>query len=239
MLTRAGFYADHVTDVPLIGDRMLKVRACALERPFSSLLDIGCGRGTLIEALRERAPDVSYTGLELSEESAQIATAKGIDVMRRDLAEPLPFPDESFDVVTFGEVIEHLFDPDSVLDEIHRILKPGGRLIVTTPNLACWLNRILVPAGFQPIFTEPSARKKYGFFFKFLGQNGTLVQGHIRVMTTTALIEFLRDRGYSIKKVAGWKYHEFERYRITDLIDGFFSRIPTLASGVVVAAEKS
>jgi SAM-dependent methyltransferase len=239
MLTPARFYKEHTTDVPLFDDRLRKVIAFALDRPFAALFDIGCGRGTLIEALRAKAPEASYTGLDVSEESATIAASKGIKVVKHDLAEPLPFDDGSFDVVVFGEVIEHLFDPDSALDEIHRVLKPGGRLIVTTPNLACWLNRILVPAGFQPVFTEPSARRRYGFYLKVFGQNSNLVQGHIRVMTTTALLEFLRDRRYSIERVVGYKFHVLEKNPIANVVDGFFSRIPTFASGVVVNAQRA
>lgn len=55
--------------------------------------------------------------------------------------ERFPYPDDEFDVVLFCEVIEHLLlDPAFVLAEVHRVLKPGGRIIVTTPNLVRWEN---------------------------------------------------------------------------------------------------
>uniref|UniRef100_E6Q525 Methyltransferase type 11 domain-containing protein n=1 Tax=mine drainage metagenome TaxID=410659 RepID=E6Q525_9ZZZZ len=87
-----------------------------------------------------------------------------------DVSSRLPFDDACFDVAIFGEVIEHLVDPDAALQEISRVLRPGGYLVLTTPNLACWFNRIVLVIGVQPIFTETSLHAKIGRKWSFLGQ---------------------------------------------------------------------
>jgi SAM-dependent methyltransferase len=53
-----------------------------------------------------------------------------------------PFPNGSFDAVFVGEVLEHLSDPDRFFEEVHRILRKKGTLVITTPNSAAWHNRI-------------------------------------------------------------------------------------------------
>ena len=53
-------------------------------------------------------------------------------------------------------MIEHLYNPDHMLEECRRVLKPGGLLIISTPNLQAWYNRILFLFGVQPIFYEVS-----------------------------------------------------------------------------------
>lgn len=238
MKTQAKFYDSNLTDNPFVDDRLRKVIELASKLSATSVLDIGCGRGTLIQALRAASPSAKYVGIEIADSLGALAGTKGIEVVKHDVSQRLPFEDETYDLVLFGEVIEHLFDPDYTLDEIHRILKRSGTLIVTTPNLASWLNRLVLLFGMQPIFTETSTRKKYGRRFARLGQGSTVIQGHIRVMTTSALLELLVDRSYSVIRVMGCKFCDLERNRLTSAIDGLFCRNPSLASGVIVVAQK-
>lgn len=238
MKNQVAFYDSNLTDNPFLDDRLRKVIQFASKLSATSVLDIGCGRGTLIQALRAASPSSKYVGIEISDSLRALANSKGIEVVKHDVSRRLPFEDETYDLVLFGEVIEHLFDPDFALDEIHRILKPAGTLIVTTPNLASWLNRLVLLCGIQPIFTETSTRKKYGRRFAKLGQGSTVIQGHIRVMTTWALLELLMDRNYSVSRVMGCKFCDLERNRLTSAIDGLFCRKPSLASGVIVVAQK-
>lgn len=97
------------------------------------LLDIGCGNGEFLARARALGWDVA--GIEPDPAAAQIARERlGLNI----LAPTLPaaqLPAESFDAVTLSHVIEHLLDPLATLRECGRILKPGGRLIVATPNI--------------------------------------------------------------------------------------------------------
>lgn len=64
-------------------------------------------------------------------------------------------PDNSFDLVFGGEIIEHIFDTDSLFDNILRILTKGGIFAGTTPNLVAWFNRIMVLFGENPLNYQP------------------------------------------------------------------------------------
>lgn len=102
---------------------------------FGDLLDVGCGYGFFLQAMQGLCSTV--TGIELSAGEAAYARQKlGLNVRQGTLAEA-QFPDSCFDTVTMWEVIEHLPDPLGYLQEIRRILKPGGLLVISTPNACC------------------------------------------------------------------------------------------------------
>ena len=102
-------------------------------------------------------------------------------MVRAGVAAPgLPVADGAADVVIMSELIEHLVDPDGAVAEARRVLRPGGSLLLSTPNLAAWYNRGLLAAGIQPVFSEVSLR---GVF----GRPGRVVAGHLRLFTRRAL----------------------------------------------------
>jgi methionine biosynthesis protein MetW len=104
-------------------------------------LDVGCGDGgTSGVWLHEYA--AGYVGVDISPSAVRMAADRGLDAQLIDDAAELPFDDASFDVAVCIEVIEHLFEPQRALSEIVRVLRPGGRLIVTVPNAAHWRNRL-------------------------------------------------------------------------------------------------
>jgi ubiquinone/menaquinone biosynthesis C-methylase UbiE len=79
------------------------------------------------------------------------AKEKGIIAFKLDVSnKKSPFPDEAFDLCTFLDVIEHVENPDNAIKEIHRVLKKEGFLLLTTPNVAAWYNRLLLLFG-KPI----------------------------------------------------------------------------------------
>ncbi len=104
-------------------------------------LDVGCGDGRTA-GVWAREHGRRYLGVDVSSEAVKAAQAIGLDARKTDDATALPFPDNSFDVVTCIEVIEHLFLPREAVAEMRRVLRPGGRLIVTTPNVAYWRRRV-------------------------------------------------------------------------------------------------
>lgn len=102
-------------------------------RPGGDLLDIGCSIGRLMKVARDEGFRV--TGLELGARAAAHARAHfGLDV-REVRLEEAGLPDGSFDVVTLIETLEHVPDPAAMLREIHRVLRPGGVIVVGVPNL--------------------------------------------------------------------------------------------------------
>jgi SAM-dependent methyltransferase len=104
-------------------------------------------------------------------------------------------PDGSIDVILASEVIEHVFDPDAMVELCKRLLKPGGLLVITTPNLASALNRLALLLGRQPADTEVSTVSRFGY----PGACHRPVVGHIRVFTFGALLEFLRFHGLAVQ----------------------------------------
>lgn len=106
------------------------------------ILDIGCATGFFLDAARQRGWD-TY-GVELSEYSSGIARHKiGTERIITGRVEEAAFKDATFDAIVMTDVIEHVCDVRSFLDEVTRILKPGGVISITTPNPAALSCRLL------------------------------------------------------------------------------------------------
>ena len=96
------------------------------------LLDIGCSNGAFVYSALRCGWDAH--GIELNSESVRFAEKLGLKVYNTELSKDL-FPSEYFSAITLWHVIEHLFDPITLLREAVRILKPGGILAISTPNI--------------------------------------------------------------------------------------------------------
>jgi methionine biosynthesis protein MetW len=132
-------------------------------------LDVGCGTGNSYAGeLRRRG--ASYVGVDISQAAVDKARASGLDARVIDDAAQLPFPDESFDLAVCVEVLEHLFAARQTAEEIHRVLRFGGRLVVSTPNIAYWRQRanllfgVWNPAGDELAVEEPWRDPHIRFF---------------------------------------------------------------------------
>jgi 2-polyprenyl-3-methyl-5-hydroxy-6-metoxy-1,4-benzoquinol methylase len=103
-----------------------------LDRPTGGRwLDVGCGNGTYLVQLARRG--WTAEGVEFDPAAAAVAARAGFTVRVGSL-EQVGYPDSSFDVVSMSHVIEHLPDPVGTLTECRRILRPGGRIVLATPN---------------------------------------------------------------------------------------------------------
>jgi len=122
------------------------------------LIDLGCFNGAFTVELAKAARATEMTGVEYLPHHAEQARARGINVLETDLNEPLPFDDASFDLVHSNQVIEHLRSTDRFLDELARITAPGGRVILSTNNLASWHNVLSLALGCQP--RRPARRRR-------------------------------------------------------------------------------
>lgn len=144
--------------------------------PGDRILDVGCGEGrhTLTAWLEH---PVHAVGLDLSERDLGTAAGRGAefaeaapDTAKLDLvrasALQLPFADGSFDAVVCSEVLEHIHDYRGVLEEITRVLKPGGRFVASVPRAwperLCWLLSDAyheAPGGHIRIFSAATLRR--------------------------------------------------------------------------------
>jgi SAM-dependent methyltransferase len=170
-----------------------------------TILDIGCGDGTAAATAAPLLPGHRLIGVDWSQDALRRARTRLPYAVRGELTDGgLPFRAESADAVLFSEVIEHLVDPDAALDEIRRVLRPGGHLMLSTPNLAAWYNRALLLAGVQPVFSEVSLRGIHG-------RPGTEVVGHLRLYTARALREFVAASGFEVVRLRGAPFHGVPR----------------------------
>lgn len=104
-------------------------------KPGGKLLDVGCGNGKFLS--RMRGLGWEGEGVEIDPQAVIQARAQGLTV-RQGVLEEQKYPENSFDAITLNHVIEHVHDPVGLLRECHRLLKPGGRLVIATPNPASW-----------------------------------------------------------------------------------------------------
>ena len=98
------------------------------------VLDAGCGPGLNVARLRQAQPSWSVTGADYSPAGVRIAASRVGGAFLNADAHHLCFPDQTFGGVVMTHAIGHVADPARVLGELRRVLKPGGALVLTTPN---------------------------------------------------------------------------------------------------------
>ena len=147
------------------------------------VLDVGCSSGYHAAPLAARRNPV--VGVELDAAAARDAQAFCEQVLLGDVETmDLPLEPGSFDVVLLGDVIEHLRDPVDTLRRLRRFLRPGGRLVLSTPNVANWAIRLSLLAG----------RWRYT-------ERGILDRTHTHLFTRTTLREAIEGAGYVVDRI--------------------------------------
>lgn len=149
------------------------------------ILDIGCYDGSFLSLIKNRNND--FFGIEASDQGVRETKNKEIEVKQFffDDKTPIPFEDSFFDIVVAGEIIEHIYDTDFFLREIYRILKPSGKLLISTPNIASLGRRIMLIFGISPILE--------------ISPNEADSSGHIRYFTYKDLAKLLKKHNFILK----------------------------------------
>lgn len=178
------------------------------------VLDVGCGDGSMLVELARRGWEVR--GLDFDAEAVAVARGRGLRVDLGGLRAQ-GYPAESFEVVTMSHSLEHVPEPQAVLEEVRRVLTPGGKAVVLTPNASSWLHR-KVGRDWQPL--EPPR--------------------HLQVFTRQALRDLMERAGFAQVQAettargangvarAAWKFRRAGRWDMN-------SR-PSLAERVVMEA---
>ncbi len=222
------YYQGNETFITNANHRLKKIVNLIEKEKPKKILDVGCGNGTLLNLLTSNK-NYDLHGVDVYEQKNTKWKYKLCDI-----TDKIDYPAGYFDLVVLGEIIEHVPDPDHLLAEAHRVLKKDGCLIVTTPNMVSWLNRILVPLGIQPIFTETSTKMNLGRVTKKLGQ-GSKVQGHLKIFTFRSLREILSLNGFEPTLCSGVKFVTIFPFSI---IDSVLSHYTPLSSDLVYVARK-
>lgn len=204
-------------------------------------LDVGCGDGLFVAeadrrlGLAQRSWKLS--GVDYSAELVREAQARPYEFQQCNLEQGLPYEDRSLDLVTAGELIEHLYNPDGFLAEVGRVLRPGGHLLLSTPNLQAWYNRALFLLGIQPLFYESSTKSPLigaGPLRRL--KKGTVPVGHIRVFNRRAILDLLESEGYERVAIRGAVFPALPRPMLA--VDQAFNAVPSLASNFVILARR-
>ncbi|MBJ7518238.1 MAG: methyltransferase domain-containing protein [Solirubrobacteraceae bacterium] len=202
MSAHASFYEQVATyERPVIRhERFLAAyrdHRATLGRPLD-VLDVGCGEhAVLADGL---APEDRYFGVDVKEHiAANLDRYASLDLDRDELAEP--WGDQRFDVIFCGEVIEHVFSPDRLLRQLASVSHDDTLIVLSTPNLAYWLNRLLLLVGINPMFVENSSDVVLGRRTAKLGQ-GNPTQGHIRLFTNRAMLDLLEREQFRVRGVS-------------------------------------
>lgn len=156
------------------------------------VLDAGCGAGALAAALRAEGAIVS--GFDLSPGMVALARERlgdDTDLRVADLGEPLPYDDDSFDVVACSLALHYLADWAGPLVELRRVLRPGGRLVVSVPHPAVYLVNYPTRDYF--------ALTQYSEEFEFGGQSAVLTYWH---RPLHAMTDAFREAGFRIAVVS-------------------------------------
>lgn len=145
------------------------------------ILDVGCGTGLNAAELCRHGHQV--IGVDVSPVAIEKFRDRGFDGLVCDIeAGPLPLPADSFDLVYASEVIEHCVDTTLFLRTIRAVLKPGGALLLSTPNSAFWVYRLLGLLGHAPSeYQHP---------------------GHVRFFSKRSLTASIEAAGFAIADVA-------------------------------------
>lgn len=190
------------------------------------VLDVGCGRKALLKDQVNAEDD--YWGCDIQQPDVPLERFERINLNETSIKDV--YGERQFDVIFCGEVIEHLFSPDALLVDLKSLLRSEGLLILSTPNLAYWANRILLPFGVSPLFLENSAAVKLGRRFRWFGQ-GNETQGHIRLFTYTAARDLLALHGFELVRTRSAPVWDF-------VVDRLICRIsPSLAPDNIYIAR--
>lgn len=195
-----------------------------IDKTGGKLLDIGSGSGSLIFKVEPKFDelfgiDISPTRIKKAQELAKqkFSDSNKLHFLVEDINKGISFPDETFDVVTCVAVLEHIFDPYFVLDEVYRILKPKGVFVLEVPNIAYLKYRLQLLFGKLPKTSSP-------FNWKEIGWDG----GHLHYFTKMRLSKALKECGFKIIKFSG-----------SGLFAGLRNFWPSLLTGdLIIKAQK-
>ncbi len=178
-------------------DRTLDVAGC-----LSGLrvLDVGCGDGTLLKKIADQWPTAKLFGADIVLPSSWFGNNR-IRLVTADLRADLPFQSQCVDLVICTETLEHLVDPDRQLREMTRILRPGGRLVVTIPNatgyfpfhyLGWWIPTRMLRRKFLPYEHPANTEQPVDTMYEF-----------------NEIVDLVQQNGLKIQRLVGYRYFRY------------------------------
>lgn len=169
------------------------------------ILEIGCATGYFGKRLINRGALVY--GIDISPEAISKAKKVLTHAITLDLEiDKIPYNENYFDLIIAAEVLEHLFAPKELLKKVHKLLKPKGELIISTPNILYWGNRIKFLRG------------KFNYEL-----TGIFDEGHIHFFSYGSLKKELDEAGFKIYRESNYYIGNNIFKFIKDKYPGLFS----------------
>jgi ubiquinone/menaquinone biosynthesis C-methylase UbiE len=193
--------------------------------PEAILLDCGCREGANTLLLSQKVSARKTFGLDYNYGVLRLAAQQNILPMQSDLNRSIPVSENTFDVIIASDVLEHLINPFIFLVEMYRVLKPGGYVVLDTPNLASWHNIFALLIGVQP-FSGPNITTMEDSDVELVRRmhrtsHGLLEVGeyeehgekeltrHIVVIAYNSLIRLIKKVGFRVENAYGFGYYPF------------------------------
>ncbi len=203
-------------------------------------LDIGSGTGYISNYVKGLDDKIDCYALDISKKAVAIGQKKYPEVkfVLNDITE-WQSKGEKFDLILSLENIEHIYDLDRYLAAIDKLLNKNGVLIISTPNLNSWLNRLLILCGTIPYFQEYFFNDNVPIFSigkrDFLSRE-SMPSGHIRIFNCQVLNFIARKYNWKIVSRSGAGLYAHKK--LMGMIDKFFSLFPGLASCLIYVYKK-
>lgn len=194
--------------------------------PADYLLDIGCGDGLFCEIVKSKFK--KCYGIDISPTAVRKAVKRGVTAVAHNLHDgPIPFPDGQFNLITASAVIEHIFEPSTLLIEAKRLLKRGGKIIIGVPNIRYL--RYLFSLVFLGKFPKTSGDLSYSY-------DG----GHLHYFTVRDLAILLKKHNFNVVDSFGINTPDALRhplYKLLSLLGTNFER-EFLSCEIFIVGEK-
>lgn len=171
------------------------------------LLEIGCGEGAFAGHLKKVRTDagspIEVWGVEMDAAAADKASAVLDRVLQGDVEGVLPdLPLGHFDCLVLNDVIEHLADPASLLKSLRPVLKPGGFLVASIPNVRYFFNVVDLAVHGRWDYTD----------------EGILDRTHLRFFTRSSMIGLLTECGFTVERSVGINPTGSAKFRLVNLL---------------------
>ena len=198
------------------------------------VVDLGSSRGLFLA----RFEGSERGGIEIDPEERRRGAERGVEAVEHfinafdgnRMTAKLPFADASAHIVLAGEIIEHIVDTESFLREIARVLRPGGAVVLSTPNILWWKHRLALLAGRYPDALD--YRTRYGDDF-----------GHVRIFTPALMRGLLEETGFVDIAIVGKRLGPISSLTrtpsvVAGALDRLADRLPKLSDNLIAYARR-
>lgn len=194
--------------------------ALAALKNGGDVLDCGAGGGHLYHSVFSAIGRERYHGVEWSQSDVATGQLDGLNIVPGDLNQPLAYRDGAFQCVIALSVVEHLLHPCRFLRECHRILAPGGKLVILTPNISTYFTAALILAGKMPSsgpHPDSDALLANEELFKVSAMQSdadsdTPSHRHLVVFSYSVLRKYLRMLGFASVNGRGFGLYPFPNF---------------------------